>query len=63
MRDATRIKQLAENAIRALDYDTVADRAVVADNLVEIAKIAGTMDARTGTKDPSWWQRFRERLR
>lgn len=63
MRDATRIKQLAENAIRALDYNTQHDRAVVADNLVEIAKIAGSMDARTGTKDPSWWQKIQSRFR
>lgn len=51
-RPATQIKGLAEEAIRALDYNDRQSRAIVADNLVAIAKLASDMDARTGRPDP-----------
>lgn len=59
MRDATRIKELAQAALDMKINQhgpSVRDRVVA--NLEEIVRIADQMDARTGTKDPSWWQKL-----
>lgn len=66
MRDATRIKQLADEALIALNQGLRSDngnRAIIERNLGEIKTIATDMDARTGRKDPTWWQKVQSRFR
>jgi ABC-type hemin transport system substrate-binding protein len=56
MRDITRIKELATEALVAIQSDSsvVLERDhTVTDNLREIQAIAERLDARTGTIDPS----------